>query len=455
MKTIFKIVVKVFSSIIHLLRVCLCKVRLFFCNYKHIFIRFVWSLASILYLSFPFLYRIVPFNLAQYIWYSSLIVLVVLFIISLKKSNRKSRVERWYNCPEFKTPFTISLFLFFALVFVHNYYLAFSFKPELWVFSPLFIFGVCLILYIVIQNKIDHFYSSEELYALIKKAVYNSFSFLFCLIAYLSNSYGLSRYVFIFGTIFTILIIWDSISNFLDEIESNSLFVRVAYKYYLLGEFVIGLTSVIYLIQLIPDSYSSLQTIITIIVSSVIGGSLTLVGVAWTIKRQDKLRSEEEKKKYSPLIFIEGYLNNVESISSNYPPIILKNFCLNSSFGQSIDKESNGQKNQCIFYDILVCNAEYSYCSLVGIIINNNCFLSDYAHVLEKNKEYKVSIMDHFDIHNQVDSVALLLKDTLGNYYRLNLVVEIEEKDALVAIKVIGSQEQFAQEILPPSAKLK
>ena len=57
-------------------------------------------------------------------------------------------------------------------------------------------------------------------------------------------------------------------------------------------DFVLGVGLSIYLIYIIPNE--GLQNIIIPIVSAVYGGLLTLVGVAWTIKKSDSDRKQEE-----------------------------------------------------------------------------------------------------------------------------------------------------------------
>ena len=432
---ILKNVVKVFLSAIHLLRVCLCKVRDFFCNYKHIIKCCVGVLASIVYFSFPFFYRILPFYPAQFIWYFSLTVLVFLLSLSIKKSyssqkdNNKIKFVKWYRFLEFKTPFTISLFLFFALVFVHNYYLSFSFTFELWLLSSLLLFNVCLIMYLVIQNKLNPIYSSEELLALIKKALYQCFVVVFGLVAFFSeDSYSAMRCLFIFATIYAILIVCDLISNFLAGTESYSLFVRVIYKYYLICEFVIALALVIFLIQLIPDSYSSLQTIITTVISSVIGGTLTLVGVAWTIKRQDSIHANEEKIKNRPLVFVR----NVSGLEKTKEENDVAACCI----GLIESPKSVGQihippkENETAYnINLLVFNTDISYCCFRGFYINEEVVFAQPSQVFDKRKYYNVIVGQGFSSSQTIKSSALLLGDLCNHYYRLDVSHRIVGND--------------------------
>ena len=60
-------------------------------------------------------------------------------------------------------------------------------------------------------------------------------------------------------------------------------------------DFLIGIGLTVYLIYIVPDAH--LQSILIPIVAAVYGGLLTLSGVAWTIRKGEKDRKEEEKKK--------------------------------------------------------------------------------------------------------------------------------------------------------------
>lgn len=78
-------------------------------------------------------------------------------------------------------------------------------------------------------------------------------------------------------------------------------------KFGLIQDFIVGIALTIYLIYIIPNE--SLQQIIIPIVAAVYGGLLTLVGVAWTIRKSDKDRKEEEIKKAKPLFTYDMYMD--------------------------------------------------------------------------------------------------------------------------------------------------
>ncbi len=67
----------------------------------------------------------------------------------------------------------------------------------------------------------------------------------------------------------------------------------------LLQDFIVGIGLTIYLIYIIPNN--ELKAVVIPIVAAVYGGLLTLVGVAWTIRKAEKDKKEEEKNKAKPI----------------------------------------------------------------------------------------------------------------------------------------------------------
>ena len=79
------------------------------------------------------------------------------------------------------------------------------------------------------------------------------------------------------------------------------------FKFGLVQDFIVGIALTVYLIYIIPNE--SLQQIVIPIVAAVYGGLLTLVGVAWTIKKSDRDRKEEEKRKAKPVFTYDIYMD--------------------------------------------------------------------------------------------------------------------------------------------------
>lgn len=100
-------------------------------------------------------------------------------------------------------------------------------------------------------------------------------------------------WIYILGIILLLIAISNLIKVFLGKTE--------IFKKFILWDLLIALVLTAFLIYKIPEKYGSLQSIVTTIVAAVYGGMLTLTGVAWTIKRQDEIRKEEEIESAKPL----------------------------------------------------------------------------------------------------------------------------------------------------------
>ena len=92
---------------------------------------------------------------------------------------------------------------------------------------------------------------------------------------------------FILGGLIMVVIFYNLSKAF---INGNHIF-----NFGLIQDFIVGIALTVYLIYIIPNQ--DLQNIIISIVSAVYGGLLTLVGVAWTIRKSDSDRKQEEKNK--------------------------------------------------------------------------------------------------------------------------------------------------------------
>lgn len=115
---------------------------------------------------------------------------------------------------------------------------------------------------------------------------------------------------FIFGGLVVLIVLYNLSMAFLKQTVKNG---NELLKLGLLQDFVVGIGMSIWLIYLMPDS--DLQTIAMTMVAAVYGGLLTLVGVAWTIRKGDKYRKEdlmriekerkeEDRRKYSPVFSV-------------------------------------------------------------------------------------------------------------------------------------------------------
>lgn len=95
---------------------------------------------------------------------------------------------------------------------------------------------------------------------------------------------------FVFGGLVMVIIFFNLSKAFISGTPH--------FKWGLIQDFLVGVGMSIYLIYIIPSA--DLKEVVIPIVSAVYGGLITLVGVAWTIRKSDSDRKEEEKKKAKP-----------------------------------------------------------------------------------------------------------------------------------------------------------
>lgn len=124
---------------------------------------------------------------------------------------------------------------------------------------------------------------------------------------------------YILGIIVLIIVFNSLVNAFLGKRNNNSFL-----NFCLAADLIIGIALTIYLIYIIPENTGNLQNIITTIIAAIYGGLLTLVGVAWTIRKSDNDRKDEEKKKAKPLFTFDMVYQNINDVTG-------KKFCFDDN----------------------------------------------------------------------------------------------------------------------------
>ena len=174
-----------------------------------------------------------------------------------------------------------------------------------------------------------------------------------------------------------------------------------------------------YLIYVIPDEFSSLQSIITTIVAAILGGALTLAGVAWTIKKADGDRRKEEKKKYRPLaVFFKGSENcDYEITLSDYDKTDFVVF-------QQDSKNCYAR----ILKDFKLLNLDVNSFFVEGLIFNGSNVLFRYANLYVEKKKITLFSFQNTILYfaQKIKKIGILVKDLLDNEYIIDLGFENE-----------------------------
>lgn len=200
---------------------------------------------------------------------------------------------------------------------------------------------------------------------------------------------------FVFGCLIMVIVLMNVCFSF---VSSNC---KTAYqKIGLLQDFLVGIGLTVYLIYLIPEK--ELQTIILTIVAALYGGLITLVGVAWTIKKSDKDRKEDEIKHEKPYFsfnqqFLEIPFNGSEKAC--FPPMEGEYKYKSEVFVQLENSDKSSFILKKLYHDGKWFELEGNFM----VLPSGKCFLSFY-----------------FD---SPSDIVLTVQDTLGNEYYYTLFV--------------------------------
>ena len=128
---------------------------------------------------------------------------------------------------------------------------------------------------------------------------------------------------FVFGCLIIVFVLFNLANAFVVSKKRTNI-----QKIGFLQDFLLGIGFTIYLLYIIP--YPLLQEVMIPIVSSVYGGLITLVGVAWTIKKTEKDRKEDEMKKAEPMFSFSMLYG--EAFANNYSKICFSSYELDKNY---------------------------------------------------------------------------------------------------------------------------
>ena len=160
--------------------------------------------------------------------------------------------------------------------------------------------------------------------------------------------------------------------------------------------------------------------------SAFIGGVITLLGVAWTIKdnnekrkedlqRVEEERKEEERKKHIP------YISKIIDADVSSYVYVTKIKWLNLENQEDVAKIKNNSYFATKFENFLVKNISNSNIIFEGIYIDDNYYSFDFKKLLEVNGVLCVQFNSDkwYDFADKVSGIALQVADILGNHYKV------------------------------------
>lgn len=153
--------------------------------------------------------------------------------------------------------------------------------------------GICCI-YVFRNQKIS--FTPKQKTIEIRRSVKMVLLWLLADLLFMAIFNGFTTWIYILGVTFVLATLLNLANAFLREGKRNA----VA-NFFSALDLLLCLFATIYLIYIIPLELQRLQTIVTTIIAAVYGGLLTLFGVAWTIKRSDLIKRQDEIKRAKPI----------------------------------------------------------------------------------------------------------------------------------------------------------
>ena len=370
------------------------------------------GISILVFVTMPFLHNCIDYMLAQWLWYPSCFIFIILLFIGSKEDvsfgdpaiDRVSSVGMWWLLPVLPSIF---IFNYYEIdYFWHWVLFSYVFLLIPYSFYNLLVVGLS-------QNKGSEEKNKTVALNIIK---YIALYWLFDLF-YMSIFNDWIIFKFVFGGLAILLISFNLIDAFLHGIKSLRFFFAL--------ELILGLGLSGYLVFIIPNE--KLQTIVLAIVSALMGGVFTLLGVAWTIKKGDNdrkadlhrieaERKEEERKKVIP------YIKLSNEYESHHAAIVS---CIKSL---DLNKKEDIQKiKDHIYFVIMINSFNIKNVSNTNIILNG-IYLDDDYHpfdsktLVECNSVQQVQFpLNHwYPFAKKIENITLIISDILDNKYSVS-----------------------------------
>lgn len=197
-----------------------------------------------------------------------------------------------------------------------------------------------------------------------------------------------------------------------------------------------------YFLPKIASHFSDVNTneyiAIVSIIASIIGGSLTFLGVAWTIKNQNMIHMNKEKLNLKPYLVLDKKTEYKKKISyygfKDFNTLFVKEcaFSKKEAFSVNIN-------NLIMIKDFVLKNTDAANCLIKGFVINNKDYYLTKKFFLEKNAYclFSLSIPIDFDngdksfgycfnLDNPISSLKLIIEDVLENNYYADISLSLD-----------------------------
>ena len=357
--------------------------------------------------------------IAQCIWYPAFVIMVILLISeSVRKGGWDS--EETVVDHAGKWSFWAILFTFLSIFVLRYYNITYIW---LWViFGVVAIYTFLFFLSLLSYNLKHRELTKEERQKIsINVVKYILLYWLFDL-TYMGIFNDWFWTTFICGTLAVTFVFYNLALAFFNVVESL--------KGWLLLELLFGMGTAIYLIYLIPND--KLQSIIVTIVAAVFGGLFTLIGVAWTFKKGDIDRKEDERKKNIPYMkVVRGIKESSEVCAHIYEGLNLSNT-------KELEKVDGNTLYFITIQDCIMKNISESNIILQGMYFNDKRYSFSEQVILEKGEVCNIRTTGNHSIvvANLESTLNLIVRDTMDNVYRIECKLNYIPVDRMMTITV-------------------
>ncbi|GEM_PF-3924279 len=341
----------------------------------------------------PFLSQIsITFNIFKWLWIALLLCNLDFIIKQIKDAKQKEMVS-----------LSISFCLILTLIYINEYFYKIQ-TSIIVIFCIIFILSE-LFIWVLINKQIKLFEKAKPIS--IEKQNRSMFiiGYIFvlgCLLFTLSIILNIDYIRYIIGGILIVSFTF-SILKGISNLKSKNTF---SISFFVL-DIICMLSLIVYLIYTIQDI--DLRNIILTIVSAIIGGILTLAGVAWTIKYGEKERTRQDYDKAKPMFTLFSIDYDIVNKSKDFSKISFE-------LDLKIDPSSQAQ----IIWGSFI-NSDNSNFYIENVFPINVEHIPKQKAILKNQKFLLRLIIYTSDFMRDIEEVVLTVQDIFGRkfYYKI------------------------------------
>ncbi len=167
--------------------------------------------------------------------------------------------------------------------------------------------------------------------------------------------------------------------------------------------------------------------------SYVVGGMLTLGGVAWTIRKSEIDKKVDDIKRSKPVVFIYD-----KDIIKELGDRVIERAMFSNQVKGTLERALNNEK-AFMMPEFVISNSDYSHVAVKGFKINDDYHLFDIVQVLPKNTTVRLKNNFRFRFDEPIEHVSIILQDMIDYDYELEVNFDIIDDRLDVHINVVSA----------------